>query len=490
MCTDAQKVRVWNELRQCDLKPFARFLSFALVSQAARGAGVKLGRGPLHLGNLVWLALGSALHTSKSFADILVLVLKIIRDAPDWDQSAFAQAQRQARRKKGKRRRHDPRGNDPTRLSEEAFVQARRKMPWSFWVHLLMLLTDVFEDRHGQRVRWKSFRLLALDGTCINLPSWKRLREHFGTASNGGGKRRRKTQARMVMLQLPLVRLPWRYELTPLREGEKTVAGRLLKGLRGNDLVLMDRGFWSYGLFWQIQHQQAFFAIRQVAQVRLKTIGKLGHRDRLVRYQPRDPKRKWRALPPAIELRAIDYQIKGFRRSTLITSMTDPTIISRDEWIQMATVDAAGQALDKPGLYHRRWEIETTFRELKVTQGLEGGLRSRTPNGIRYEVAGHVLLYLLVRWLIVEAADHARVEDPLRISFAHALQEFLDMRIQLLLYSGRHVKHVLLPRLLERIANHRVALRPGRHYPRPNDTKRKNKGHGRSQKPSKLKKAA
>jgi hypothetical protein len=488
VCTATLKATVWEQLRQCDLKPFARLLTPELITQAAARAGLALGRGPLNLANLVWLAVASALHPGQNFTGVLGLVLRLLRDAPDWEQHPLAQAQRQGQRqaRSPTRKPHDPRGQDPTTVSEEAFVQARRKLPWNFWVHLLLGLTERFEHEHGPSTRWQQFRLLAIDGTCINLEGWSRLRQEFGTVSNGKGSRRRRTQARLVMVQWPLVRLPWRYELTSVHEGEKTVAGRLLSGLRANDLLLMDRGFWSYGLFWHIQRQQAFFAIRQVAQVQLKTVKKLGYRDRLVRYQPRDPKRKWRALPAALELRVIDYQIKGFRPSALVTSVLDPQRITRQQWIGLATVDEAGRVLEPPGLYHRRWEIETTFRELKVTQGLQGGLRSRSPEGIRYEVAGHVLLYLLLRWLMVEAAAQGGLEDPLRLSFAEALREVQTMNPYGVVYPPQHVAAVLLPRLLERIASHRVALRPGRHYPRPNDKKAKNKGHGRYQKASKL----
>jgi hypothetical protein len=45
----------------------------------------------------------------------------------------------------------------------------------------------------------------------------------------------------MVMLQLPLA-----YELTPLKQGERTVAAGLLTRVGSGDLVLMDKGFWSY----------------------------------------------------------------------------------------------------------------------------------------------------------------------------------------------------------------------------------------------------
>lgn len=485
MCSNSLQVTVWDQLRQRDLQPFARLLPAQTIAQAAEAASVAQGKGPLHLGNLVWLALASALHTNKNFADVLLLILKLLRDAPTWPQSELAAAQRrgQQQAQRQKRAKHDPRGSDPTQLSEEAFVQARRKLPWPFWVGLLSLLTTTFEQQQGDRVRWKQFRLLAVDGTTVALDNWSRLTDHFGSARNGRGRNR--TQARLVMVQYPLVRLPWRYELTPLAEGERTVAGRLLTGLRADDLVLLDRGFWSYGTFWQIQNQQAFFAIRKVAQVKFQQVRRLDRGDYLVRWQPRDQKKKWKALPPELLLRYIPYQLPGFRPSGLVTNLLDPQAVSREEWIRLAVADDAGRVLE-PGLYHRRWEIETTFRELKVTQGLEGGLRSRTPEGIRYEVAGHVLLYLLVRWLMVEAAAQAGQDDPLRLSFKGALEELADMRQSLLLADPLYVRCVLLPRLLQRIASHGVKYRPGRHFPRPRDTKPKDKGKGRYQKASKV----
>ena len=488
MCTDAAKVTVWDTLRQSDWKALQRFLHPGVWTEAASQAGVRLGRGPLHLGNLVFMALGAAWFRTKSFADVLVVVLKLLRDAPAWSDSPLATLQRRGRDRaqRQRRRAHDPRGQDPTELSEEAFVQARRKMPWSFWAALLLILTRDFEAAHGSRLRWKRFRLLALDGTGIALPHWKRLADAFGTAKNGRGRRR--TQARLVMLQAPLVRLPWRYELTPWTEDERSVATRLLRGLGRDDLVLMDRGFWSFGLFCQIQGQGAYFATRQKARVGWRTLRRLGPGERLVRHQPKDWRKRWKkqGLSESIDLRVIDYQVPGFRKSAVVTNVLDPQAVTAAEWVRMATTDEAGRVLE-PGLYHRRWEIETSFRELKVTQGMEGGLRSRSPEGIRFEVAGHVLLYLLTRWLMVEAADKAGLDDPLRLSFKAAREELADMRETLLHAGPEYVRRVLWPRLLDRIASHQVPLRPGRHFPRPRDTQPKAKGKKRYQKPSKLK---
>jgi len=197
---------------------------------------------------------------------------------------------------------------------------------------------------------------------------------------------------------------------------------------------------------------------------------------------------KWRkqglSLPKSIDLRVIDYQIPGFRPSAVVTNVTNPKRISRDEWVRLATDREPGRNL-QPGLYHRRWEIETTFKEMKVAQNMKRSLRSRTPEGIEYEIAGHVMLYLLVRWMILEAAvEHGH--DPLRLSFTKALHELQDISPVLLRASPQRVARFLLPRLLQQIAEHIIPERHGRHFPRPNDTKPINKGNGKWKLPAKL----
>jgi hypothetical protein len=323
--------------------------------------------------------------------------------------------------------------------------------------------------------------LLALDGTVIGLPHWKRLRQHYGAATNG--RRACRTQVRLVMFQFPLARLPYCYALSPLSTNEIPLAMSLLNHVRQNDLILMDRGFFSYGMFWAIQKRNAFFAIRLKAGVRLETIRSLGRDDQLVRWKPCDRRKKWRDLPESIELRVISYQMRGFRPSAVVTNATNPQRTSREDWVRLTTDREVGDRL-QPGLYHRRWEIETTFRELKVSQGLKRGLRSRTPEGIEYEIAGHVLLYSLVRWLILETAAQHEL-DPLRISFVEALRELHALRPALLMASPDWAR-ALLTRLMKRIASHLVPLRPGRSYPRPNDAKTKNKGKGRKQVAAKI----
>lgn len=471
MFTDEHRGKVWEALGQRDLQAFGRLLGCQQLVEAARRTGIVIRHCPLSAVALTWLSISSALHTSKNFADVLVLTIKLLSDLPGWSESSLGRqcAKRgKASRKKGCK--HNPHGKSLGSVSEEAFVQARRSVPISYWANLLMVLGEQFEARHPRQVNWKTFRLLMLDGSQVALPRWRRLADHFGTSKNG--KAGRRPQARMLMLALAQARLPWRYELVASKEHEQSVAQRLLAGLRPNDLILMDRGFWNYGLFWQIARQEAYFAIRLRRKIPLKTRKKLGKGDRLVTWKPSKKSSQkglmsWKGLPRDITLRVIDYQIHGFRKTAVVTNVLDPRRVSRDEWTRLAHRDKRGSILEA-GLYHRRWEIETLFRELKVEQGMEGSLRGRSPESIAYEVAGHVLLYLLTRWLMVEAAAEHDC-DPLHLSFKQAQRELHDLRPALLASTPQRIAAVLLPRLLARIAQHKIPFRPGRHFPRIGD---------------------
>lgn len=492
MFKDERRDKVWNEIRQSDLGAFAKQLTSEVFAEAARESGVRIGCSALNVVNLVWLGIATAMQRASSFAFVLTTTLKLLEDQEDFYRSSVGRHKPSAQgvRRKGKKKRkggrkskHHPHRDDPTQVSEEAFAQARQRMPMAFWTALLMILARRFEQDHSRHLSFRGFRLLAMDGTTITLPNVERLRQHYGRPKNGARKKAA-PQARLVMLTLPGVRIPIAYEVSPLADSEMALAGRLMPHVRKRDLLLMDRGFISYGLFWQIQQQGAYFGTRLKKGFQYKKVKRLGHKDWLVEWTPKDSRRQWRHLPRSIRLRVISYQFPGFRASAVITNVLDPKQLSREDWVRLAQ-DCDDNGKFTPGLYHRRWEIETSYFELKIVLHLKS-LRSHTPASLEYELAGRVTYYLLTRWLIVLAAEKHGLE-PLRLSFTNAVRELEQMRSAFVTGSSTWARDVLLPRLLDRLASHLVPLRPGRHYPRPNDTQVKDCGRGRSkQLPCKL----
>jgi hypothetical protein len=486
MYIDKNRAGVFDAIRQQEQQLFAHLLSPDVFVQAAIRCGLKILANPLNLITLVWLAVTAARRPDLSFSDLLDQFVRSGRDDERFPQSRLAgliddanqqyrqQKRRRCGRGKQKGARHHPGGRrGADHLTNQAFSCARQRMPSEFWVALFVVLGERFEQLHADVVRWGPFRLQALDGTRLNLPDHPANRDHFGTANNQGGSHN--AQARLVLLLLPLARLPLAYSLQPVKVGEPTMARQLLQGLRPWDLTLLDAGFISYGLLAQIQQQpQAYFCVRLARQLNLRTIQRLGQNDVIVDWEPKDSRGQWRqeGLPKSLRLRLLSYPKQGFRPLRLLTNVLSPEWVSYEQWWGLS-VSEEGEVLSR-GLYNLRWEIETAYSELKVKQHLEGGLRSRQPAGVCYEVAGHILYYLLVRWLLVEAAVAAGV-SPLRLSFQEALREITEMQPNIPMSSDRWVRQTLLPRLRERIASHRVVERPGRSYPRDAKTRRKQK---------------
>ena len=173
-------------------------------------------------------------------------------------------------------------------------------------------------------------------------------------------------------------------------------------------------------------------------------------------------------LPEELICRLIRYQRPGFRPSWLLTSLTDTDLCTREELID---------------LYHRRWSIETIYREWKHSLDIQN-LRSQTPRGILKEVYAQLMLGNLVRWTMTEALEGTD-QTPVNLSFLVTLTLVRNAVGKII--RRRTVDYAQLSaRLLAQIRMAKIRKRPGRSYPRPQDGKIKNKGHGKYQKPARI----
>ena len=99
-------------------------------------------------------------------------------------------------------------------------------------------------------------------------------------------------------------------------------------------------------------------------------------------------------------VRIIQYQIPGFRPARLLTTILDPAISARELVIH----------------YHRRWDIEIAYDEIKTHQcaTLRGRaptiFRSKKPELVEQELYAVLIVYNLVRNLIHQAGCGATPE--------------------------------------------------------------------------------
>jgi hypothetical protein len=105
------------------------------------------------------------------------------------------------------------------------------------------------------------------------------------------------------------------------------------------------------------------------------------------------------AAEQAITVRVIEYALPGVddgqARYRLITTLLDPQL---------------APAMELAALYHQRWEIEAVFDELKThLRQSRRVLRSKTPDLVRQEFYGWVLMHYTVRWLLHQGAARHRI---------------------------------------------------------------------------------
>jgi len=122
------------------------------------------------------------------------------------------------------------------------------------------------------------------------------------------------------------------------------------------------------------------------------------------RKHPNDPERR-------LLVRVIEYRLQGIK--------------SKEPWYRLLTTILDPQkapARELAALYQQRWEIETTLDEFKVhLRGPGMVLRSQTPDLVRQEFYGFLMLHFAVRSFMYEAALSVQ-RDPDELSFVHTVR--------------------------------------------------------------------
>jgi hypothetical protein len=250
---------------------------------------------------------------------------------------------------------------------------------------------------------YRGWRLVAVDGTTFDLPDTTSNVEFFGRPGSGRGSSAY-PQARVAALAECGTHAIFAAATGPLATSEAVLAQRLFGALSPGMLLLADRGFHSFDLWQQATATGSDLLWRIKSTAVLPVIEQLDDGSYLSHiYAARD-----RRHTDPITVRAIEYTLPG--NSTvyrLITTILDP--------------DAA-PALDLAALYTQRWEIETSFDELKTHQGQPGMvLRSQTPAGVEQEIYGFLLVHYAIRHLMHQAATTTGI-DPDRVSFTRTLR--------------------------------------------------------------------
>lgn len=332
--------------------------------------------------SMAYFSIGMALHSEGSYED----VLSLLTDGLSWAA-----------------------GDEPIVLpSKSAIFQARARLGAAPIKSLFERVASPLAAADTPGAWLAGRRLVAIDGTCLDVADTEENAQHFGRPGVNKGEQSAFPQARLVAVAECGTHAIFDAVVGPYTTGENTLARELIDRLEAGMLVLADRGFCGFPLWKRAVATGADLLWRAMANMKPRFVETLADGSWLAELRPSG--NAGRHAEP-LTIRVLDYTIDDGRPNAetyrLFTTILDP-----DE----------ASAVDLAVAYAQRWEIEAVFDELKTHQrGARTVLRSKSPDLVRQEIWGHLCCHYAIRTLMWEAAANAAV-DPDRVSFVAALR--------------------------------------------------------------------
>lgn len=305
-------------------------------------------------------------------------------------------------------------------VAPSAIPQARQRLGPEPLAWLFVRSGGEWGHRSAAADRWHGLALYGIDGSTLRVADSDANRRHFGGHSSGrhDGGRDERTSGYPLMRVVVLMALRSHVlvgaQFGPYGTDERAYARPLLDDVPNGSLLLLDRHYLQADVLIPVmtRGRDRHWMTRVKSTTKYRVLKRLGAGDELVELDvSRQARRKNPDLPKTYVARATRFQRKGYRPTTLLTSLIDPK-----------TYPAA----DLRVLYHERWEIELGFGEIKtdMLERLET-IRSKSPAAVEQEMWGLLTAYNLVRLEMERIAQELNVA-PTRISFVAALRYFVE----------------------------------------------------------------
>ena len=344
-------------------------------------------------------------------------------------------------------------------LTASGFCQSRQKLKPEFFQDGLHHFVDSFYTDNDGRVKlWHGKRLLAVDGSIIDLPYSKTLEEIYGTYHNQHQSLHIKAKISLLYDVLNEMVLDGR--MGKYTDSERGLALFHLPRAQKGDIILYDRGYPSFDFIYQHQQKEIDFVMRT----------KVGWSNVVKDF-----------VASGVVSGQVDLQVnradsvvgKEYNHQTKLTVRLVRVELSTGEIEVLITslLDEANfeSAIFKE-LYFKRWGIETRYDVLKNTLQLE-----------HFSGTSQVVIeqdfYITLLIANMEALLREEVNQQIKQKYKHRKHQYqvnISACVGLLrekitdLLLGKHPKQVL-DYLTTVFAQHTEAVRPNRSFPRKYD---------------------
>jgi Transposase DDE domain len=273
-----------------------------------------------------------------------------------------------------------------------SFSKARHKLtPAEMLAMYRLALASPSAVAARNRWRWRGFRLMAADGSRFLLPAHQPLIDAYLRPLVTGGEAYQPQLLQMTLWDVGACQpVAWCQRACRGKgNGERALLMTMLDSLSSTDLLLLDRGFPSRRLLFELMGRKLPFIARMIAGTSsdFREVAEFlasGRDSEAINFTFRDTAN---AITRVERLRLVRDCDENGNSCVLVTNLMDE---------QQFT------AKDLVNVYYRRWGIEVAFKDMKMRYKIEG-FHGTTPQLIEQEIIALMFL-LLIESMIEEAA--------------------------------------------------------------------------------------
>ena len=345
-------------------------------------------------------------------------------------------------------------------ISASSFSDARKKLDENIFIVLNQRIIEACDEYDDTQYRWFNHRLFAVDGSKLNLP-----RELIDTGYKIPSDNAHYPQGLLSCLYQLKSKIPYDFDLVN-HANERQCALAHLKTLDTDDVVVYDRGYFSYALLYY--HLQSgvhpIFRLQKNTYLEIDAFRNSQHTDQVITLLPsKDTQRDIRKQYPNIQfgplkMRLVKY-CAGGNGYCIGTTLMD----------RQYTIDAFKD------VYHARWGIEELYK-ISKDMIIVDDFHGRIERTVKQELFAHFVLITMSRLCSNESEnllssllnlkpEETDAKQKIQVNFKNCLATVSRHLEEIMFVPARCIKNVM-DEIVCSISRYRQKTRPGRSYVR------------------------
>lgn len=351
------------------------------------------------------------------------------------------------------------------KITKGGFSKSRRNLAPEAFLDLNEVIWKNFY-KEVDYLGYHGHKLLAIDGTFLNLPNHPSIHDEFSRRNMGRGKKKDfpKSMCLLSALYDPVNYMTLDVQTGPTDGSEMDLLLRHLPKVDRGDILLLDRGYPSTALFSVLQSKGIHFLVRMKQNwLGVKEFMASRKRDTTVTFEVSEKyyesyREQFSTMKKTVKCRLVKVQLDNGKEEILCTSLLDSAKYKHKELEE---------------LYQIRWGIEEGYKMYKARVQVEA-FSGRTATAVKQDIYAKVMMMTLCAALAFPIEERVvaeyradkkkgRVKHDRKINRTYAYWSTKCILIGLFL--KRLVRSALTAFDRQVEANTEI-VRPGRHHKR------------------------